>query len=128
MSGDRPDSTPEAALREAVLQALAGLAQAAQWLPGTTTEDHDRAAETLAGLAEEIAEAATMARALPDRPPGWPGHTFAAAVALVSGMQREPDFPGWLADILDSISPSASGALAAALAPPGQPAPGAPPG
>jgi hypothetical protein len=87
-----------------VQQAIADLAEVAQWLPGVTHDEVDRAAAALDRLAEEIAEAAAMVRALPAEPAPQAGHTFAAAGALATAVRHESDFASWLASVLRTLA------------------------
>jgi hypothetical protein len=80
-----------------VLTDLAGIA-------GRLPAEPVTVARTLDRLAEELAEAAAMIRALPGQPAEVPGYTFAALAALDAAVEREHDFAGWLAACLATIA------------------------
>jgi hypothetical protein len=96
--------TPAADLQGTLQQALSDLVEVKQWLPGMTVQEAERAAGTLDRLAEEMAEAAAMTRALPGRPADQAGHTFPAAVALRTAARAEPDFATWLSAVLRPVA------------------------
>ncbi|MGI8446686.1 MAG: hypothetical protein ACR2MP_05775 [Streptosporangiaceae bacterium] len=106
-------AAPADDLRGTVRQALADLSEVTQWLPDVTAGEADRAAATLDRLAEEMAEAAAMVRALPGEPVPQAGHTFAAAGALATAVRHEPDFASWLATVLRTLAREPDTALTA---------------
>ena len=108
-----PPGTPAGDLHGTIQGAIADLAEMARWLPGMTARDARRAAVILDRLAEELAEAAAMTRALPARPPGQAGHTVAAAAALATAARREPDFARWLTTVLRGTAREPDTALTA---------------
>ena len=69
-------------------------------LPVSSPDGQDRLARMAARLAEDCAELAAMARALPSRPREQAGHTTAAVAAVTTAAEAEHDFGGWLADVL----------------------------
>jgi hypothetical protein len=106
-------AAPADELRGTVQQALADLSEVAQWLPGGTIGEAGLAAVILDRLAEEMAEAAAMVRALPAEPAPQAGHTFAAAAALATAVQQEPDFASWLTTLLRTLARQPGTALTA---------------
>ena len=69
-------------------------------LPLRDPEEQERLAKMAARLAEDCAELAAMARALPGRPREMAGHTAAALAAVITAAGAEHDFAGWLAMVL----------------------------
>ena len=69
-------------------------------LPVHGPEEQAALARMAARLAEDCAELAAMARALPDRPREMTGHTAAALTAVTTAAEQEHDFAGWLAMVL----------------------------
>jgi len=106
-------SPPAADLRGSLQDTLSDPVEVMQWAPGLTLADTERAARILERLAEECAEAAAMTRALPGRPPGAPGHSFAAIAAVSTAATAEHDFGGWLSVVLAhaAVRSGGSGAL-----------------
>jgi hypothetical protein len=102
-------------IRATLYQSIADLAETALWLPGRYVAEHDRAAEILARMSGDLARAATALRGWPGYPPDWPGHSYAAATALATASQREPDLAAWLAAMLVTIPQGRGNLLAAAL-------------
>ena len=98
-SNSRPAGAPEIDFIEAVGSVVADLIEVAGRLP-VPAEQAERSAKILDRLAEELAEAAAMLRALPGQPREAPGYTFAAAAAVTTAAETEHDFGGWLAGIL----------------------------
>jgi hypothetical protein len=82
-------------IRPTLYQAIADLAETALWLPG----------RYVAAL-----------RGWPGYPLDWPSHSYAAATALATAGQREPDLAAWLAAMLTTIPQGRGNLLAAALA------------
>jgi hypothetical protein len=73
------------------------------------------ATDVRATLYQAIADLAeTALRGWPGYPPDWPGHSYAAATALATASQREPDLAAWLAAMLATI-PRGQGDLLAAI-------------
>jgi hypothetical protein len=103
-------------IRATLYQAIADLAETALWLPGRYVAEHDRAADTLARMSGDLARAATALRGWPGYPPDWLGHSYAAATALATASQREPDLATWLAVMLATIPQGRGDLLAAVLA------------
>jgi hypothetical protein len=101
-------------IRATLYQAIADLAETALWLPGRYVAEHDRAADILARMSGDLARAATALRGWPGYPPDWPGHSYAAATALATASQREPDLTAWLAAMLGTL-PRGQGDLLAAV-------------
>ena len=85
---DQRSSPPEVTLRESVSSTLADLPDLARQLPGGEPSHHAR---VLDRLAEELAEAAAMLRALPGRPVEVPGHECAMLLALRTAHAADKD-------------------------------------
>jgi hypothetical protein len=92
-----PLDPPEVTLSESVSSTAADLSDLAGKLPG-----HDPAslARQLDRLAEELAEAAAMARALPGRPDPMSGHGYAALAAFRSAIGSGEDISEFAAATL----------------------------
>jgi hypothetical protein len=75
-----PPDSPETTLTETARSSLADLA--ALDLPGANQSQRAGNAVVLDRLAEELAEAAAMVRALPGRPADMSGHDYALLAAL----------------------------------------------
>jgi hypothetical protein len=112
----RPARLPGEDIRQAIYQAISDLAEAAVWLPGRYAWEKDRAAAILSGLSGDLARAAVTVRAFPADPPDWPAHSHAAAVAIATARQHEPDLARWLAAMLAHVTRADESRLAAALA------------
>jgi hypothetical protein len=83
-------------IRATLYQAIADLAETALWLPGRYVAEQDRAADILARMSGDLARAATALRDWPGYPLDWPSHSYAAASALATASQREPNLAGRL--------------------------------
>jgi hypothetical protein len=100
--------TPAQDFGDHLAQLITDVIELPQRLP-LAEDDREPTARILIRLAEDCAEAAAMARALPRRPRDLRGHDFAAAAALTSAAETEHDFAGWLAGALCTAAARAGG-------------------
>jgi hypothetical protein len=98
-SNSRPAGTAEVDLVETVAQAVTGLVELTERIPGRPGQ-REQIAKVLDRIGEECAESAARLRALPGLPRDVPRYTFAAAAAVMAAAETEHDFGGWLAAIL----------------------------
>jgi hypothetical protein len=111
---DRPTTSttspapPEATLTESASAALADLTELAPRLPG----DASLNASILDRLAEELAEAGAMLRALPGRPAAMTGHAYAALAAFRSSIDAGEDIGEFIATTLARLAAEVGGTAA----------------
>ncbi len=107
LSASTPAGPPEVTLIETVRAALADLADLAGQLPGDP--DHAR---VLDRLAEELAEAAAMLRALPGRAAPMTGHSHAALAAFRTAVASGEDIGEFIARTLARLAADLGGTVA----------------